>query len=360
MSVDYSKVRFGVQIRPGSLSDLVHQTVLCEKIGFDSVWWMDHLIGGAPTSTWPELYTAMTMMGLNTSRVAIGSAITDVLRRHPSIVAQSIASVDSATNGRAVLGLGAGEAMNLVPFGIPAEDLYGRLREGIQVIKMLWEADGTNRANFDGKFYQLKGAYMQSKPTRKPGPPIYVGAFGRKMMEMAGELADGWIPFGHTPETYRAALEGPVSLGLQRAGKPVSGFDAGLVPIATVSKSRDEARAVAEPIAKGVLAQLPPLVERLVPTLKHPGFDYTLAGFMGPVASAGDSQALTEFTKQIPSEVALKTVIWGTPDDCISQIDQFVKAGCKHFVFAVRGPNTEHVMKLFAVEVLPYFWNLRK
>jgi len=339
-------MRFGIEIPAKPASEIVRLAVLGEKVGFDTVWWTDHYSGGPPTEVMPELFTVMAIMGHETKRVGVGSAVTDIRRRHPATVAQTAATLDEMSNGRTILGLGAGEATNLSPMGISAKNMHGRLKEGIKVIKMLWEADHLHPANFEGDYYTLKDAFLQVKPFQKGGPPIYVAAYGPKMLELAGELGDGWIPFAHTPETFLWGLD-LLKKSLAENGRSLEGFSVAYAPNATVSTEREAARRLITPIARTGVAIMPQQYEQLLGK-KHPGFEYSMAG-------APDLKNITDLKASIPEDVALKTVIWGTPDDCIEQIDSFRKVGCNHVIFAIRGEDLDSVVTLFGTKVLPYF-----
>lgn len=356
--MDIGRVRFGVQVRAGPLPKVVHQSVLCEKSGFDSIWYPDHFVGGNPASMWPEAFTAMTLMGINTSKVSVGLAATDVLRRHPATIAQASATLDQVTGGRVVLCIGAGEAMNLQPYGISMKNLCGKLREALQIIKLLWTLDHTKPANFEGNFFSLKDAFLQIRPVAKP-PPIYVGAFGPKMLEMTGELADGWVPFSHTPETYKKCLMGPIWKGAEKAGRPLSEIEPALLPLTQVSTNHDKAREQIENASKRFLVLLPSVLKMFNLTLKHPGEPYTLVHWMGHLKKE-DMEIIANLAEQIPSELALKTVIWGTPEDVIGKIEDFIESGCRHFIFGIRGEDVDESIRLIGEKVLPYFKDKEK
>jgi len=344
-------MNFGIEIPAMGASEIVRLAVLGEKVGFDTVWWTDHFSGGPPTEIMPELFTVMAIMGHETKRVKVGSAVTDVRRRHPATVAQTAATLDVMSDGRTILGLGAGEATNLAPMGISAQNMHGRLEEGIKLIRMLWAADHLHPANFQGKFYALKNAFLQVKPSQKRGPPIYVAAYGPKMLELAGELGDGWIPFAHTPETFQWGFD-IVKKSLSEHGRSLDGFSVAYAPNSTVSTDREAARKVITPIAKTGVAIMPQQYEQLMGK-RHPGFEYSMAG-------SPDLKNITELKDTIPEDIALKTVIWGTPDDCIEQIESFAKVGCNHVIFAIRGKDLDQVITLFGSKVLPYFQNDKK
>ncbi|UCE29039.1 MAG: LLM class flavin-dependent oxidoreductase [Candidatus Bathyarchaeota archaeon] len=346
-------IRFGAQVQAGPFSKIVEQCVLCEKLGFDSVWYPDHMVGGNPSIQWPELFTTLTTMGINTSKVTVASLATDPLKRHPSVIAQSLATIDGIVGGRTALGIGAGEAMNLAPYGIPISNLYGKLREAIQVIKLLWTASHENPAKFEGSFFSLSDAFLQIKPIRKPHPPIYVGAFGPRMLEMTGELGDGWIPFSHTPETYRKCLNGSIKKGAEKAGRTLSDIEPAFLAATSISNDREQARKGIERAAKRFLVLLPRVLQMVAPQIKHPGDAYALAYWMGRL-KAEDMKVISDIAEQIPTDIALRTVFWGTPDDCVEQVESFIKAGCRHIIFGLRGKDPGAAIRLLS-EVVSYF-----
>jgi phthiodiolone/phenolphthiodiolone dimycocerosates ketoreductase len=341
------------------VSDIVEQSILCEKLGFDSVWYPDHLVGGHPSLQWLDVTTALTLIGMKTSKITVGSGATDSLKRHPSVLAQAFASIDQVNNGRTALGIGAGEAMNLLPFGIPMEKLYPKLKEAIQVIKLLWAADFKQPADFEGKYYQLNQAFLQVRPAMKPHPPIYVGAFEPLMLQMTGQLADGWLPFSHTPETYKRCLYEKIKPACEKAGRSINDIEPAMLPATSISKDHDKAREDIENAAKRFLVLLPSILKKIAPQVEHPGNHYTLAYWKG--ITAKENQEIIERTaEQIPSEIALKTVIWGTPADCVEQVEKFAEAGCRHFVFGIRGRDFKETIQLLGNEVIPYFKERQK
>ena len=348
------KIRFGVQVRTGPISEVVEQSILCEKYGFDSIWYPDHLIGGNPAYMWPELITSMTMMGINTSKIIVGSAVTDALKRHPATIAQAFATLDQIVGGRTALGIGAGEAMNLLPYGIPMMNLYTKLKEAVQVIRLLWQADFNNPANFGGRFYSLSQAFIQVKPVMKPHPPIYIGAFEPKMLELTGEFANGWMPFSHAQETYKKVLYGPIKNATKKAGRSLSDIEPALLQATSISKDHDTARKDIESAAKRFLVLLPSILREIAPQVQHPGPYCTLAYWKGRTDKKS-FEIISQTAEAIPSEVALKTVIWGTPDDCIGQVEKFVEAGCRHMIFGIRGSNFREVIGLLGNNVISYF-----
>src|SRR5205085_11575628 len=121
--------------------------------------------------------------------------------RHPAMLAQTALTIDHLSNGRFILGLGCGEAENIVPYGMDFTKPVGRFEEAVKVIRLLWESQGP--VDFSGEFFHLHHARMDTELYEGRMPRIWMGACGPRMMEIAGRYADGWWPAaGFSPEDY--------------------------------------------------------------------------------------------------------------------------------------------------------------
>ena len=188
-----------------STQKMVEAGVAAEKYGFQSVMIGDHFLdlsGLVKVDPW----TVLAFIGSKTKKIRLTTYVTDILRTHPAKVAHIAATLDELSGGRVTLGLGAGESMNLVPFGIDFEEpavRVARLREGVQVIRMLLESRKEQKVNFDGEYYHLKAAWLQQLPVQKR-LPIGIGALGaRRSLELIGEMGDAWLPAYNTLELFR-------------------------------------------------------------------------------------------------------------------------------------------------------------
>ncbi len=204
-----------------------------EADGFDSVWWPCHLMGWHPDSVWNEDFTPlakfqssphvyfeplsmMGAVGAATERIRVGVAVTDVIRRHPAMLAQQALTVDHLAGGRSILGLGSGERLNVTPYGIDWRKPVGRLAEAIEVIRLLWGSDGP--VDFDGDFFRLEKAVLGLQPHEGRTPPIWLASHGPRMLELCGRAADGWLPTNIDPESYASKLQ-TVRASAEEAGR---------------------------------------------------------------------------------------------------------------------------------------------
>lgn len=205
------------QFAPTRLLDF---SVEAEDLGLDIVAVSDHFQpwrhhgGHAPAAmTW------MGALGQATSKATLGtSVLTPMLRYHPSVVAQSFATLGSMNPGRVFLGVGSGEAMNETPatgYEFPGhKERRMRLAESIQLIRRLWTEE---RVDFDGEFYRTSQATIYDRPEQPV--PIYVAASGPLAAKLAGRVGDGFIcTSGKDPDLYRTLIAN-VDEGATGAGR---------------------------------------------------------------------------------------------------------------------------------------------
>jgi F420-dependent oxidoreductase-like protein len=190
--------------------------VKAENIGFDSFWVMDHFhqipFIGKPEEPMLEGWTTISVLAGMTTKIKLGTLVTGVLYRHPSVLAKVAATLDVLSKGRLFMGIGAsyfeGESS---AYGITSTGSFPsnqerllRLEEAIQIIRKMWTEEPT--ASFNGKYYQIHNAYCNPKPIQKPSPPILVGGSGeRKTLKIVAKYADACNLFG-SAETIKRKL----------------------------------------------------------------------------------------------------------------------------------------------------------
>ncbi|MGB8641070.1 MAG: LLM class F420-dependent oxidoreductase [Nitrososphaeraceae archaeon] len=209
-----------------TLSTLVAKA---ENKGFDSFWVMDHFhqisVVGKPEEPMLEGWTTISVLAGITTRIKLGTLVTGVIYRYPSILAKIAATLDVLSKGRLFLGIGAswneeeslaygiGESTNnsgsnneASPISFPSnKERLLRLEEALQIIRKMWTEEPS--ASFKGKYYQIHNAYCNPKPIQKPTPPILVGGSGEKRtLKIVAKYADACNLFG-SAETVRKKLD---------------------------------------------------------------------------------------------------------------------------------------------------------
>jgi F420-dependent oxidoreductase-like protein len=185
-----------------------------EKLGFDSFWVMDHFhqissVGKQMDPMFEGWITISVLAGI-TSKIRLGTLVTGIIYRHPSVLAKMGASLDVLSKGRLFMGIGAAwNQEESVAYGIPfppTKERLLRLEEAIQIIRKMWTEGEEPTATFNGTYYQIKNANCNPKPIQKPSPPIMVGGSGeRYTLKIIAKYADACNLFG-SAETVKRKL----------------------------------------------------------------------------------------------------------------------------------------------------------
>ena len=208
-----SKIKFGVTIN--AAPDMIYQSNYdsikkiaqeCERLGYDSLWVMDHLLWGVfNEGSVFEVWTLLTALATETESIKLGPLVACNSFRNPTLTAKIASTFDIISNGRLIFGYGAGwkeeeyEAYGY-RFGDPAARV-NQMREGVTLIKKLWIEEKTS---FQGDFYEAKEAICKPKPVQKPHPPIMIGGGGEKYtLKVAAEIANIWNVWGPSIEEYK-------------------------------------------------------------------------------------------------------------------------------------------------------------
>lgn len=172
---------------------LLEHAVLAEEVGFDVVTGADHFHPWVDdVSAASYVWTWFGAVAQATSRVELATSVTAPLfRYHPALIAQAAATVDRLSNGRFILGVGTGEAINEAPLGYSFPG-YGeriaRMREALTIMHGLLASE---KLDFDGEYYQARTAKLYSPPTGRV--PVWMAAGGPKSATFAGETCEGLI-----------------------------------------------------------------------------------------------------------------------------------------------------------------------
>jgi G6PDH family F420-dependent oxidoreductase len=181
-----------------------------EAAGYRAAWAWDHFVGGGDrTVPVVEQWTILAAAAGATQRIELGTFVTNVMNRHPAVVARMASTLQLASGGRFSLGIGiGGNAPEHRAYGLPFPDKSERaerLEEAIAVIRALWAGGPVTRPS---AYYPLEDAH--AFPTPSPSPRILVGAASPRGLRIAAALADGWAAevddFERLLPTYLDAL----------------------------------------------------------------------------------------------------------------------------------------------------------
>jgi phthiodiolone/phenolphthiodiolone dimycocerosates ketoreductase len=233
------------------------------------------------------------------------------------------------TNGRVVLGIGAGEGVNTVPYGIDYRHQVSKFEEALQVIRLLWEADG--QVDFDGRWFPLRGAVLGLGPYEGTFPEIWIGAIGPRMCELAGRYGDGWLPMKLPIDDYRTRLSW-IHDARRAIGRDPSTFTAAMRSYAALAEDHDEAhRLINHPLLKGYVLSLPDWIFKTMGA-EHPlGKDFH--GLTSYIPAGMPKEEALDAIRRVPFELVHEYFLHGTPADVVEQIRPYVDAG-----------GTEHII----------------
>jgi F420-dependent oxidoreductase-like protein len=191
-------MRFGLDVAQHQLTwdEIVDRARLAEETGFEGVWAFDHFkaLYGDPKGPSLEAWTLLAGLARETTRVRLGTLVTGMTHRHPSVLAAEVVTVDHLSGGRVECAVGAAwnepEHRELgIPFPSTRERM-DRLEEGVQVLRKLFTEDDVA---FEGEHYRLDHATYRPRPVQQPHPPIWVGGEGRRRtLPIVGRWADAW------------------------------------------------------------------------------------------------------------------------------------------------------------------------
>lgn len=248
--------------------------------------------------------TLATLAGL-TSRIKLGTLVTGIVYRYPSILAKIGATLDVLSKGRLFMGIGA--AWNEeeskaygIAFPKPKERLQ-RLEEAVQIIQRMWTE---KQVNFDGRFYTIRDAFCEPKPIQKPHPPILIGGAGeRETLRIVAKYADACNLFG-SPNTIRSKLQ-ILRNHCKRVGRD---YDAILkTKLGTVIIDDD--------------------LDRL-------------------------QRRIAERFKDFPENMRSEMITYGRPDDVHRQIEAFREAGIEYFITNFEPERELEALDLFGNTVV--------
>jgi len=243
-----------------------------EEVGFDSVWLGDHLIYDQPDRGPWEVWTQMAALAAATARVTIGPLVACAGFHPPGLIAKMAATIDEISQGRFVLGLGAGwNRREFDAFGIPYDRRVSRFAEAFRIIVGMLDGE---RVTLDGEFHKADDVFLLPQPHRRV--PILIGSNGPRMLSIAAEDSQiwntWWDDFGNTAEGFHELqqrippqLERSACVLVQIEGQPVEREPTS--PAVSAQRFPEALREFEQAGADEVIVVASPITERSIRTL---------------------------------------------------------------------------------------------
>ncbi|QFS92807.1 Phthiodiolone/phenolphthiodiolone dimycocerosates ketoreductase [Mycobacterium sp. THAF192] len=310
---------------------------------YHSIWLPDHMVSFWPDSIWTPEFTDLAVASPSphrhldgmavaaaaavlTENVPLVTSVVDTVRRHPASLAQTALTIDHLAKGRFILGLGSGEAENIEPYGFDFDRPVSRFEEALHVIRLLWDSDGP--VSFDGQFYRLQHARLDTEPYDGRFPPIWIGASGPRSLDIAGRYADGWWPAGAwTPEDYAQKLA-RVRGSAERAGRDPMAITPCFIQVCVMGRDDTALAEILEaPLVKSFLLQVS------AELLSSFGFDHPMGegwrGFHDIDPAVLTRDRIIDFLDRVEPEMILAVVPHGTPEQVAHTVKEYVDAGLR-------------------------------
>jgi 5,10-methylenetetrahydromethanopterin reductase len=326
-----TEARSGVVLQgvdaPGDFCGMVAEI---ESLGLHHLWLTDSSLHAR------NCYSYLTLAAAHSSRLRLGTAVTNPLTRHPAITAAAAATVDEVSGGRMILGIGTGDRP-LLALGLRPSPLAG-LESAISAIRRLWRGE---ELDLQAPGFAMNGAQLRF-PARA-GIEVYISASGPKTLELAGRAADGVILLvGLFPEALQWAVS-QVERGAQAAGRPrphIAVFAYGAI-------DEDEQAALdsARPIAAW-FPQTAPLICDLA-GLPRDLVERVRAGYSG-----GEFQEAAAAARLLPDEFVRKVALAGNRQHAAERISAALGAGADSVHVFPLGAERMKTVRAFA-EVWP-------
>jgi phthiodiolone/phenolphthiodiolone dimycocerosates ketoreductase len=345
MSRSRARVRVGYLVDPLPPATYVRAGLQVGRaLGADDLWFGDHVRHIVPKSLWqttqlsrfvPDLdawYDPTTLIARFCRRHGprMGTMVTDPVRRSPADLARAWMSMHHMSGGNVVLGIGAGEAMNIEPVGLSVGRGFSRLDDALGAIRAAWSADG-GFVNHEGPFHSWRDATFPP-PYKGTTPPIWVAAHGPKTCGTAGRHGDGWIYMAQNFEQWQIAA-GQVAAGAADAGKDVGAMEWSLLTVVMLSSNPNiQRRLVGSPLVKAT-------------ALAMPGSLWTVCGathpfgpnFPGPYhysvldgSGLFEGESFQEACKAVTPELLEQMFAFGPAESVMERLAPFVENGVSH------------------------------
>lgn len=292
-----------------------------------------------------DLSATLALVGSVTERLSVGSAVTDPFVRHPALTATMFATLQESTGGRAVMGIGAGSA-GLAAMGIARPRPQQAVRDAIALCRHMWsgsrEPFSSATVTFDD------GLDVQPIPGRIP---VWIAGRGARILELAGEVADGVLIGGLVDPTAVAYAQERIDRGCAAAGRAPDALPRGVWLNVALHAHPERARDAVRAMAVTVLRLSPSIADQVGVQIP--------AGLLAricAVAPGTDTREQLAVARQIPDEVVDAFTASGTPDDVRVVLQRLIDAGIDHLGLLpafVPGQEPEEFLELLTSVVEP-------
>ena len=297
-----------------SIRDGMGFAAYAEERGFDAVW-------QAESRLVREATVPLAAYASVTERIRLGSGVSDCWSRNPARLAATFSTLDDLAPGRVLCGLGAWWDPLAAKVGIERRHPLTVMREVVTAVRALL---ANETVTFHGEWVHLTGVELDYvyQDRRPKDVPIYIGATGDRMLELAGEIADGVVlNYLVSPDYNTRALE-RLEAGSARAGRSLDDLDRPQLVVCSVHEDEATALDMARLMVTQYLGQQPHI-------MRASGVPQSLLDAVGEVLTwPATHEQVEAASKLVPDEVVRMLTASGTPDQARARVAEYVAHGC--------------------------------
>lgn len=305
-----------------------------EQRGFEAVW-------QAESRLVREATVPLAAFAAVTSRIKVGSGVIPIWTRNVGLLAATFSTLDELAPGRVILGLGAWWEPLARKVGVHRHHSLQAMREVVTATRRLLAME---RVTCHGEFVHLDDVEIDivhgdRSPRRVP---IYIGATGERMLELAGEIADGVVLNYMVSPAYNTRAMELLAAGAERAGRPVAGIDRPQLVVCSVGNDRDAALDRSRELLTQYLGQQPHI-------MKASGVDPGLIEEIGKVLTwPASPEDIHKAMQLVPDEAVQMISASGTPEECRAKVGEYIASGATCPILYPLGDDVKLMIDTFA------------
>lgn len=309
---------------------------LADKKGFESVWVCE-------TRLVRDAISVLGSFASITKSIKLATGVINIWTRVASLTALTLATLDEISHGRAVLGLGAYWDPLAWKQGIERRKPLRAMKEYVEVVRRLFNLE---RFTFEGEIVKVRDLELDlgyARPRKPVRVPIYIGATGLQMMEIAGRIADGVFLNAFTSVAYLKKSIEHIKSGAKAAGRKLRDLDLPQLIGIAMSEDSDKAKDEARYLVTLYLGQQPHIAiasgvkEDLIKEVNQ-----VLGGW--PPKKDGPKRAM----KLVDDKIVDMLTVAGTPEECRNGVKEYAKAGASYPVLMPITENVSEMIKVFS------------
>jgi 5,10-methylenetetrahydromethanopterin reductase len=317
-----------------SLADSMEYVRYAEARGFEAVWQAESRLAREAT-------VPMAAYAAVTSRIKVGSGVASIWTRNVGLLAATFSTLYELAPGRVIMGLGAWWEPLASKVGIDRRKPLRAMREVVEAARQLLTMQ---QVSYHGEFVRLDEVALDIvHGDTSPRPvPIYIGATGMQMLELAGQIGDGVVlNYMVTPDYTARAVEA-VAAGAERGGRAIADIDRPQLVVCSMDADRDLALDRARELLTQYLGQQPHI-------MKASGVDPALIEAIGKVITwPASAEDIRTAMKLVPDEAVQAISASGTPAECRAKVEEYIANGATCPILYPLGDDVRLMIDTFA------------